>query len=29
MRERNIDLYLLPRTDEHKSEYLCPRDERV
>lgn len=26
---RKLDLYLLPRTDEHQSEYLCERDERV
>ena len=27
--ERGIDVYVLPRTDEHQSEYLCPCDERV
>ena len=24
-----INVYVLPRTDEHQSEYLCPCDERV
>lgn len=29
MLSRNLSLYLLPRTDEHQSEYLLPSDERV
>jgi Xaa-Pro aminopeptidase len=24
-----IDVYVLPRTDEHQSEYLCGEDERL
>lgn len=26
---KGIDIYALPRTDEHQSEYLCKCDERV
>jgi Xaa-Pro aminopeptidase len=26
MKERNWDLYILPRTDEHQSEYIAPCD---
>jgi Xaa-Pro aminopeptidase len=29
MTQSKIDVYVLPRTDEHQSEYLCPCDERV
>ena len=29
MKERQWDLYLLPRTDEHQSEYIAPCDQRV
>lgn len=26
---KNLAVYILPRTDEHQSEYICPCDERV
>lgn len=29
MLKKGWDLYLLPRTDEHQSEYLCETDERL
>ena len=29
MATRKWDLYLMPRTDEHQSEYIAPCDERV
>jgi Xaa-Pro aminopeptidase len=29
MKEKGIDVYVLPRTDEHQSEYLCACDERL
>ena len=29
MATHNIDAYVLPRTDEHQSEYLCEEDERL
>jgi Xaa-Pro aminopeptidase len=29
MKVRNWDLYVLPRTDEHSSEYIAPCDKRV
>lgn len=29
MAQRNIGIYVLPRTDEHQSEYLSPCNERV
>ena len=29
MKDRNWDLYLLPRTDEHSSEEIAAEDQRV
>lgn len=29
LQKENIDVYILPRTDEHQSEYLCQEDERL
>ena len=29
MIKNSINLYLMPRTDEHQSEYLVPSDQRV
>ena len=29
IKKENIDVYILPRTDEHQSEYLCVEDERL
>lgn len=29
MTAKGIDVYVLPKTDEHQSEYLCNCDERV
>ena len=29
MTQRGLAVYVLPRTDEHQSEYLSPADERI
>jgi Xaa-Pro aminopeptidase len=29
MKQRGLQIYVLPRTDEHQSEYIGPSDERV
>ena len=29
LKKENIDVYVLPKTDEHQSEYLCLEDERL
>lgn len=29
LKDQGVDVYILPRTDEHQSEYLCEEDERL